>query len=162
MTLTAFITMAAGVMALFHYKRQWELGCFLLYLAVLSGWGLLVMLAPSGGPLALKLFQGLFFPFAVLAPVLLSMALTGVGRPTSRHQMRFALPPASAAAGRVIPLGGDTFYRPDRRYVLLCGTSEQGAGTAGRRCRAAPDAVCHHSGAAGMDLAAWAASPIFL
>ena len=49
MTLTAFITMAAGVMALFHYKRQWELGCFLLYLAVLSGWGLLVALRRPAG-----------------------------------------------------------------------------------------------------------------
>ena len=115
MTLTAFITMAAGVMALFHYKRQWELGCFLLYLAVLSGWGLLVMLAPSGGPLALKLFQGLFFPFAVLAPVLLSMALTGVGRPTSRHQMRFAID----ADRQLLADALDTLPQREREIITL-------------------------------------------
>ena len=91
MTLTAFVTMAAGVLALFYYKRQWELGCFLLYLAVLAGWGLLVMLTPSGGPLPLLLFRRLFFPFAVLAPILLSMALTGVGRPAPGRQRRLAL-----------------------------------------------------------------------
>lgn len=107
---------AAGVMALFHYKRQWELGCFLLYLAVLSGWGLLVMLAPSGGPLALKLFQGSFFPFAVLAPVLLSMALTGVGRPTSRHQMRFAI-----AAGIGLLLAGLSPWGVIRFTALTAG-----------------------------------------
>lgn len=116
MTLTSFITMAAGVMALFHYKRQWELGCFLLYLAVLSGWGLLVMLAPSGGPLALKLFQRLFFPFAVLAPVLLSMALTGVGRPASRHQMRFAI-----AAGIGLLLAGLSPWGVIRFTALTAG-----------------------------------------
>lgn len=91
MTLTAFVTMAAGVLALFYYKRQWELGCFLLYLAVLAGWGLLVMLTPSGGPLPLLLFRRLFFPFAVLAPILLSMALTEVGRPAPGRQRRLAL-----------------------------------------------------------------------
>lgn len=90
MTLTAFMTMAAGVFALFYYKRQWELGCFLLYLAVLSGWGLLVMLTPSGGPMALRLFRRLFFPSAVLAPILLSTALTGVGRPAPGRQSRLA------------------------------------------------------------------------
>ena len=47
MTLTAFVTMAAMVLALFCYKRQAELGYFLLYLAVLVFWGFFVYLFPA-------------------------------------------------------------------------------------------------------------------
>lgn len=86
MTLTAFATMAACVLALFHYKRQWELGCFLIYLTIMFFWGLLVFLAPVGQGGIFQPVLRLFFSFAVLAQLWLSSALTGVSRPQTPRQ----------------------------------------------------------------------------
>lgn len=86
MTLTAFVTMAAGILALFYYKHQWELGCFLIYLAIMFGWGLLVFLAPVGQGGIFQSVLRLFFSFAVLAQLWLSSALTGVSRPQNSQQ----------------------------------------------------------------------------
>lgn len=77
MTLTAFVTMAAMVLALFCYKRQAELGYFLLYLAVLVFWGFFVYLFPVSQNSFFRLILRFFFSLAVLAPIGLSAALTG-------------------------------------------------------------------------------------
>lgn len=77
MTLTAFVTMAAMVLALFCYKRQAELGYFLLYLAVLVFWGFFVYLFPASQNPFFRLILRFFFSLAVLAPIGLSAALTG-------------------------------------------------------------------------------------
>lgn len=77
MTLTAFVTMAAMVLALFRYKRQAELGYFLLYLAVLVFWGFFVYLFPASQNPFLRFILRFFFSLAVLAPIGLSAALTG-------------------------------------------------------------------------------------
>ena len=49
MALVAFASMGAGILALFCFKPQHELGVFLLYLGVMFGWGLAVLL-PAGRP----------------------------------------------------------------------------------------------------------------
>lgn len=77
MTLTAFVTMAAMVLALFRYKRQAELGYFLLYLAVLVFWGFFVYLFPASQNPFFRFILRFFFSLAVLAPIGLSAALTG-------------------------------------------------------------------------------------
>lgn len=77
MTLTAFVTMAAMVLALFCYKRQAELGYFLLYLAVLVFWGFFVYLFPASQKPFFRFILRFFFSLAVLAPIGLSAALTG-------------------------------------------------------------------------------------
>lgn len=77
MTLTAFVTMAAMVLALFCYKRQAELGYFLLYLAVLVFWGFFVYLFPASQNPFFRFILRFFFSLAVLAPIGLSAALTG-------------------------------------------------------------------------------------
>lgn len=77
MTLTAFVTMAAMVLALFCYKQQAELGYFLLYLAVLVFWGFFVYLFPASQNPFFRFILRFFFSLAVLAPIGLSAALTG-------------------------------------------------------------------------------------
>lgn len=77
MTLTAFVTMAAMVLALFCYKRQAELGYFLLYLSVLVFWGFFVYLFPVSQNSFFRFILRFFFSLAVLAPIGLSAALTG-------------------------------------------------------------------------------------
>ena len=76
MTLTAFVTMAAVVLALFYYKRQAQLGYFLLYLAVLVSWGLVVFLFPVSQSYWLGLTMRFFFSLTVMAPIWLSAGLT--------------------------------------------------------------------------------------
>ena len=76
MTLTAFVTMAAVVLALFYYKRQTELGYFLLYLAVLVGWGLTVFLFPVSEGFWLGFVMRFFFSLTVMAPIWISAGLT--------------------------------------------------------------------------------------
>ncbi len=76
MTLTAFVTMAAVVLALFYYKRQAELGYFLLYLAVLVSWGLVVFLFPASQSYWLGLTRRFFFSLTVMSPIWLSAGLT--------------------------------------------------------------------------------------
>ncbi len=76
MTLTAFVTMFAVVLALFYYKRQAQLGYFLLYLAVLVCWGVFVFLFPVSGSSWLGLAMRFFFSLTVMAPIWLSAGLT--------------------------------------------------------------------------------------
>ena len=77
MALTSFVTMGAVTLALFYYKHQRELGWFLLYLFIISGWGILVYLFPVGRTLVFQLLLRLLFSFAVLAPLWLCRQLTG-------------------------------------------------------------------------------------
>ncbi len=78
MTLTAFVTMAAVVLALYYYKHQPELGYFLLYLAVLAGWGAVVAGFPVSQGRWMGLIMRFFFSLTVMAPIWLSAALTKV------------------------------------------------------------------------------------
>lgn len=90
LAITVFCTLAAVVLALYHYKPQRELGYFLLYLAVLSAWGVAIILSPlSTDPVVAALQRG-FFPLTVLAPIWLCAALTGLG-PAGRKQKLLAL-----------------------------------------------------------------------
>lgn len=90
LAVTVFCTLAAVVLALYYYKHQRELGYFLLYLAVLIAWGAAIILFPiSLDPVAAAL-KRCFFPLTVLAPILLSSALTGVA-PVSRTQKLLVL-----------------------------------------------------------------------
>ena len=90
MALVAFASMGAGILALFCFKPQHELGVFLLYLGVMFGWGLAVLL-PAGQTGALLGFLiGLYFPFAVLTPLWLCCSLLHVALPR-RGSRRFAL-----------------------------------------------------------------------
>ena len=89
MALTIFATMAATVMALFCYKHQWELGCFLLYLLVLCCWGILVYMFPAWHSDMLQLMLRGFFSFAVLAPIWLCLALTNRTTPQANRPVAF-------------------------------------------------------------------------
>ena len=90
LAVTVFCTLAAVVLALYYYKHQRELGYFLLYLAVLIAWGAAIILSPiSLDPVAAAL-KRCFFALTVLAPILLSSALTGVA-PVSRTQKLLVL-----------------------------------------------------------------------
>lgn len=91
MTLTAFVTMAAMVLALFCYKRQAELGYFLLYLSVLVFWGFFVYLFPVSQNSFFRFILRFFFSLAVLAPIGLSAALTGVRFFPGKKQHTFVL-----------------------------------------------------------------------
>lgn len=73
--LIVFATLAAAILALYHYKKQPELRYFLLYLAVLFFWGTLVAFFPAGFQGLLQRFMRLFFAITILASALLSAAL---------------------------------------------------------------------------------------
>ena len=60
--LIVFATLAAAILALYHYKKQPELRYFLLYLAVLFFWGTLVAFFPAGFQGLLQRFMRLFLP----------------------------------------------------------------------------------------------------
>ena len=87
MALVAFASMGAGILALFCFKPQHELGVFLLYLGVMFGWGLAVLLPAGQTGALLGFLMGLYFPFAVLTPLLLCCSLLHVALPRrgSRH-----------------------------------------------------------------------------
>ena len=74
--LVAFATMGIAVLALFCFKPRYELGYFLLFIAVLFGWGLTVFLVPSSTSTLHELLLRFYFAFAVLVPVWLCGALT--------------------------------------------------------------------------------------
>ena len=79
--LIVFATLAAAILALYHYKKQPELRYFLLYLAVLIFWGLLVAYFPTGFQGLLQYFMRLFFSVTILASALLSAALLALPLP---------------------------------------------------------------------------------
>ena len=87
MALVAFASMGAGILALFCFKPQHELGVFLLYLGVMFGWGLAVLLPAGQTGALLGFLMGLYFPFAVLTPLWLCCSLLHVALPRrgSRH-----------------------------------------------------------------------------
>ena len=87
MALVAFASMGAGILALFCFKPQHELGVFLLYLGVMFGWGLAVLLPAGQTGTLLGFLMGLYFPFAVLTPLWLCCSLLHVALPRrgSRH-----------------------------------------------------------------------------
>ena len=90
LAITVFCTLAAVVLALYRYKPQKELGYFLLYLAVLIAWGVVIVLSPlSTNPIVVAL-QRSFFTLTVLAPIGLCAALTGLA-PANRRQTLLAL-----------------------------------------------------------------------
>ena len=90
LAVTVFCTLAAVVLALYYYKHQRELGYFLLYLAVLIAWGAAIILSPISLDPVTAALKRCFFPLTVLAPILLSSALTGVA-PVSRTQKLLVL-----------------------------------------------------------------------
>lgn len=90
LAVTVFCTLAAVVLALYYYKHQRELGYFLLYLAVLIAWGAAIILFPISLDPAAAALKRCFFPLTVLAPILLSSALTGVA-PVNRTQKLLVL-----------------------------------------------------------------------
>ena len=90
MALVAFASMGAGILALFCFKPQHELGVFLLYLGVMFGWGLAVLLPAGQAGALLGFLMGLYFPFAVLTPLWLCCSLLHVALPR-RGSRRFAL-----------------------------------------------------------------------
>lgn len=79
--LIVFATLAAAILALYHYKKQPELRYFLLYLAVLFFWGTLVAFFPTGFQGLLQRFMRLFFAITILASALLSAALLALPLP---------------------------------------------------------------------------------
>ena len=87
MALVAFASMGAGILALFCFKPQHELGVFLLYLGVMFGWGLAVLLPAGQTGALLGFLMGLYFSFAVLTPLWLCCSLLHVALPRrgSRH-----------------------------------------------------------------------------
>ena len=79
--LIVFATLAAAILALYHYKKQPELRYFLLYLAALFFWGTLVAFFPAGFQGLLQRFMRLFFAITILASALLSAALLALPLP---------------------------------------------------------------------------------
>ena len=79
--LIVFATLAAAILALYHYKKQPELRYFLLYLAVLFFWGTLAAFFPAGFQGLLQRFMRLFFAITILASALLSAALLALPLP---------------------------------------------------------------------------------
>ena len=116
MALVSFLTMAAAILALFHYKRQRELGCFLLYLAIMCGWSVLVFLLPVGRGGVYQLILHLLFSFAVLAPIWLCAAFAGKFFPAGIPQ-RLLL----AAASGLFLLLSVSPVSPLRVAALLAG-----------------------------------------
>lgn len=78
MAITGFCTLAAVVLALYHYKPQRELGYFLLYLTILIAWALVIFFSPERASGVVALLRRGFFALTVLAPIWLSAALTGL------------------------------------------------------------------------------------
>lgn len=74
--LVAFVSMGAGILALFCFKPQRELGCFLLYIAVMFFWGLTIYLNPTTSTPLQYVIARFYFPFAVAVPLWLCIALT--------------------------------------------------------------------------------------
>ena len=81
LALTVFATLAAAILALYHYKKRPELEYFLLYLAVLIFWGVLVACFPSGFQGLAQRCMRLFFAVTILASTLLSAALLALPLP---------------------------------------------------------------------------------
>ena len=117
MALVAFASMGVGILALFCFKPQYELGYFLLYLAVMFAWGLAV-LSPMVRVGALRqLLLNLYFSFAVLIPFWLCCALLHVELP-KRSSRRFVLSAADTVLFLLLTLSS----RPMLRYgALLAG-----------------------------------------
>ena len=117
MALVAFASMGVGILALFCFKPQYELGYFLLYLAVMFAWGLAV-LSPAVRVGALRqLLLSLYFSFAVLIPFWLCCALLHVEMPR-RGSRPFVLSVAGTALFLLLTIS----TQPVLRYgALLAG-----------------------------------------
>ena len=117
MALVAFASMGVGILALFCFKPQYELGYFLLYLAVMFAWGLAV-LSPAVRVSALRqLLLSLYFSFAVLIPFWLCCALLHVKMPR-RGSRPFVLSVAGTALFLLLTIS----TQPVLRYgALLAG-----------------------------------------
>ncbi len=74
--LAVFVSMGACILALFRFKPRQELGYFLLYIAVMFFWGLTVLLSPLDATPLRQFLARIYFPFAVLVPFWLCIALT--------------------------------------------------------------------------------------
>ncbi len=91
-TLAAFATMLACILGLFFYKRQPELGYFLLYLAVLLFWGFLIYHFPGPAQAGFTRLQWVCFAVLVLAQFWLSATLTGCfAAPARRRNLALTL-----------------------------------------------------------------------
>lgn len=115
--LVAFVSMGAGILALFCFKPQQELGYFLLYLAVMFAWGLGV-LGPTlhiGG--LRRLLLSLYFSFAVLIPIWLCCSLLHTAVPR-RGTRRFTLSVLALALFLVLSISSHPIVR---NCTLLAG-----------------------------------------
>ena len=117
MALVAFASMGAGILALFCFKPQHELGVFLLYLGVMFGWGLAVLLPAGQTGALLGFLMGLYFPFSVLTPLWLCCSLLHVALPR-RGSRRFAL---SVLATLLFLVLGTSTQAVLRNVTLLAG-----------------------------------------
>ena len=133
MALVAFASMGAGILALFCFKPQHELGVFLLYLGVMFGWGFgcaapgradrRTARVPDGAVLSLC---GAHAPLAVLFPA-------PCGPSPARQPTLCALGPgrpAVSGAGYIHP-GGTAQRHPAGRHGG--GTGGAGPGTGEKR-----------------------------
>ena len=117
MALVAFASMGAGILALFCFNPQHELGVFLLYLGVMFGWGLAVLLPAGQTGALLGFLMGLYFPFSVLTPLWLCCSLLHVALPR-RGSRRFAL---SVLATLLFLVLGTSTQAVLRNVTLLAG-----------------------------------------
>lgn len=113
--LIVFATLAAAILALYHYKKQPELRYFLLYLAVLFFWGTLVAFFPAGFQGLLQRFMRLFFAITILASALLSAALLALPLPAKWVGARLG----SLSAAGASPLAHPAVRHADGRHVPL-------------------------------------------
>lgn len=115
--LVAFVSMSAGILALFCFKPQQELGYFLLYLAVMFTWGLGVISPANDAGFLLKLLLNLYFTFAVLTPIWLCCALLHTAVPR-RGTRRFTLSMLALALFLVMSISSQPVVR---NCTLLAG-----------------------------------------
>lgn len=120
-SLTAFATMWAVILALYVYKREPPLRYFLLYLSVVFFWGILVLCWPSGTQGLLWWVMRTFFSVMILACLLLSAAL-----------LDFPLSPRLVLPASVVFLVLGTLFPALPRSLLLMAGMFWGLGFSAR------------------------------
>lgn len=118
--LVSFVSMGACILALFRFKPQRELLYFLLYIIVMFFWGLTVILSPSDTTPLRQFLSRIYFPFAVLVPFWLCIALTHLS--FFRSKVKNALFLAGTSILLLIPtLGTERSVRnPFLALEMLC------------------------------------------
>ena len=154
--LIVFATLAAAILALYHYKKQPELRYFLLYLAVLFFWGTLVAFFPcriSGAAPAVHAAVFCHHDPGV------GPALRSAAGPASARQMGGARLGSLSAAG-ASPLAHPAVRHADGRHVPLSLPAAFSLPAWVRSRRAAALSLRHHNRVPGVGPAAH--SPLFM